>query len=328
VRLSTYTQAQSALGGDIALNIVTDMPKLEMDNLFINLWKYVFIFERRFSRFLPSSELTLFNRSAGIKTKISSEFRDLLISAQKLGQETGGLYNPFITPALQRAGYVKSALSGYENDKQIDYTNRKMAEVSRLIIGDNWALIPYGTAIDLGGCGKGYLGDQLGDILKNYDIAGYWISLGGDVVTMGHDENGNELSLSIQNANNLSKITDWAVDCPTEHFAIATSGTFQRKGQNIPKNWHHIIDPETEQPAVTDIRLATVCADTALNADVLASCAIILGSEKAPAYLQKHGVKSALLQCIDNEGVVFEKEFGPFISKSHIGNAEEVLTNA
>ena len=206
-------------------------------------------------------------------------------------------------------------MTGYENDKQISYIERRIVETNRLMIGEDWALIPYGSAIDLGGCGKGYLADQIGQILDSYPIVGYWLSMGGDIVTKGVDENGNNIILNIQDANNLGGVSEWIVNCPKEYFSVATSGTFKRKHQNIPEGWHHIINPKTQMPAVTDIRLATICADKSVDSDVLASCAIILGSKKAPAFLKKHGAKSALLQCMTSEGLVFEKVFGEQINK-------------
>lgn len=316
MRLRSLSQTKLALGGDITLGIVTDMSSNESTQLFAILWRQVYIFERRFSRFLPMSELSVFNSSAGLKTNITPNFIDLLTSAKQLGVETNGLYNPFILPALQRSGYIASAMSGYETDPQTDYSKRVVVSIDNLTIGDTWALIPYASALDLGGCGKGYLADQLGKTLKNHSIVGYWLSLGGDVATMGHDENGDRITLNIQDANNLEETTDWIVDCPAEYAAVATSGTFQRKGQDVKKDWHHIIDPTTLQPAVTDIRLATVCAGTALRADVLASCAVILGSKKAPDFLKKQGALSVLLQCIDNEGETFEKQIGTRIMKN------------
>lgn len=326
--LRRLSQTRLALGCDTMLAIVSDMTADEADRLFKKLWKQVYVFERRFSRFLPMSELSTFNRTTGLKTPITPEFKDLLTSAKQLGVKTNGLYNPFITPALQRAGYMKSAVPGYEHDSTADYTIRRVVGVERLNIGDDWAQIPYGTALDMGGCGKGYLADQLGKILKNYKVQGYWLSLGGDILTMGRDENGNNITLDIQNANQPSHTTDWIIECPTNSFAVATSGTFRRIGQDVKNNWHHIIDPTTLEPAKTDIRLATVCAETAAWADVLASCAVIVGSYKAPAFLKKHGVKSALLQGIDSDGVVFEKVIGAHIHKTNLDRSMAVVNHA
>ena len=326
--LRRLSQTKLALGSDVTLAIVTDMSDDLADKLFVALWRQVYLFERRFSRFLLSSELTTFNRATGLKNPISSEFKELLMVAKQFGIETGGLYNPFVTPALQNAGYKKSALPGYENDKQIDYSNRRVVANEKLEIGDTWALMPYNTAIDLGGIGKGYLADKIGEILHKFSVQGYWLSFGGDISTFGMDENGNNITLDIQNANNLNFTTNWIINCPTNNFAIATSGAMKRVNQEDDGDWHHIIDPATLKPAKSDIKMATVCADTVTRADVLASCAIILGSKKAPAFLKKHGVKSALLQCIDENGVLFEKKFGSNISKMKLYQSREFAVNA
>jgi len=312
MRLRELSQTKIALGGNVTLSIVTDVSTEKSDHLFSDLWQMVFKFERQFSRFIPMSELSIFNRTTGLKTPITSEFRDILIAAKQQGLDLNGLYNPFVTPALQRAGYKQSALLGHEKDVQFDYSDRRVVPVGRLEIGNDWAKIPYGTAIDLGGCGKGYLADKLGSFLRDQPVTGYWLSLGGDIVTMGTDSNGKQITLGIQDAIQLLD-SKYMIHSPNEHFAEATSGTFRRQGQDTSNSWHHIIDPATSQPADTDIRLATVCAGTGLLADVLASCAIILGSKKAPSFLKKHGASSALLQCINNDGAAIDISFGHYI---------------
>ncbi|MCX6728503.1 MAG: FAD:protein FMN transferase [Candidatus Saccharibacteria bacterium] len=316
MRLREVSQTKLALGSNVVIAIITDMSGKEIDKIFEDLWLQVFTFERKFSRFIPKSELTLFNRLQGIRTNISPEFKDLLIYTKQLSEETNGLFNPFILPLLQKAGYMKSAVPGFENDAKIDFSAGRLVGVDKLEIGDDWATIPYGTAIEMGGIGKGYLADQLHRTLDSLSIQGYWMSLGGDVATSGKDLNGNSLSLNIQSAKNLDEKSDWVIDCPIKYSAAATSGTFKRKNQFSDKTWHHIINPLTLEPAVTDIRLATICADTATRADVLASCAVILGSKKAPTFLKKHGIKSALLQCVDRDGVDFEVRFGPRIRRA------------
>ncbi|MEI7683343.1 MAG: FAD:protein FMN transferase [Candidatus Saccharibacteria bacterium] len=310
LRLGEASQTKFALGGDVTFGLVSSLSAAGLNDLFNRLWRQVYAFERQFSRFLPASELTAFNHSDGLRIPISPEFKDLLLAAQDMSFRTRGLYNPFILPALQHAGYLKSAVTGYGDDPQDDYSGRQVVTAEKLQIGDDWASIPHGTAIDIGGCGKGYLADRLAISLKEEPVTGYWLSLGGDVATMGSDKDGANLIINIQNAQKLDEVSDWLVKCPKKVSAIATSGTFKRKNQVGKADWHHIIDPISLKPALTDVLLATVCADTAIKADVLASCAVILGSKQAPAFLKQHGAQSALLQCSNEDGESFEVQFG------------------
>ena len=128
---------------------------------------------------------------------VTPEFRDLLQVAKELSIATRGLFNPFILPALQRAGYTKSMVEEYSKDEHDDYSKLGIAEPKDLKIGDTWASIPYGSAIDMGGCGKGYLGDRLNEIMQDKELSGYWFSLGGDVVGAGQDESGNPWQVTI-----------------------------------------------------------------------------------------------------------------------------------
>lgn len=311
----SYYQTSLALGSDVGLTLVSDESVDAIDKIFKDLWHRIYTFERSFSRFIPRSELTLFNRSAGQRTKISAEFKDLLNAAKSISEKTDGLYNPFIMPALQKTGYKQSAVPGYEHDIVDDYSRRRVGLMDELQIGDDWALIPSDTAIDMGGCGKGYLADRLGDALTGLGITNYRLSLGGDIATSGTDEMGNEWIIGIQDANNLDGEIPKMVKCPTSRFAVATSGTFKRKGYVADEGWHHIINPITLKPAVTDVLLATICADKAILADVLASCAIIVGSKDANDFAKPLGADAMLLQC-NNQNVLFENQSGQFIIKT------------
>ena len=313
MHLREESQTKQALGGNVTIGLVVDTPIYETMVLFNQLWKQVYEFERQFSRFIPDSELSRFNRKAGSKQNISIEFEQLLTRAKQLGQQTEGLYNPFIFPALQKAGYNKSASPGYEKDIQEDYSDLRVENIEKLNIEKGWAEIPYGTAIDIGGCGKGYLADQLGIYLEGKDVKGYWLSIGGDILVKGKDANGELISVAIQDSNNTDITSDWIMVAPVEGMAVATSGTYLRRKQLSDKKWHHIIDPLTLEPAITDVRLATVVTMSATKADVLASCVVILGSKKSEQFLKNHDVESALLQCIDKNGKYFELHFGDSI---------------
>ena len=305
--LNSYHQTNMALGSKVDLVLVSGNAKNQIDNLFDNLWNIIFQFETRFSRFLANSELSLFNKNAGQKTDISDEFRELLIRAKEFSVSTEGLFNPFVLPVLHKVGYKQSHVKKYANDWQEDYSKRHMVDISNLNIQGNTATIPWGTAIDFGGLGKGYLADKLADSLPK-DIVGYWLSIGGDISTYGNDEKGEKWRIQIEDAQNRPKtLKNWVVLAPSKRFAVASSSILERKGPN----WHHIIDARSQLPAQSDVAVATVCCDDTVRADVLAKLAIVLGSSNSVAKkLHSLGAKSLLLQCITENGQMEVKHFG------------------
>lgn len=303
-----YYQKQLALGSIVEFCIVSNAPQPQINQLYADLWHTVFAFEKRCSRFLPASELSFLNRRSGLQHHISPELRDILVAAKTLSQRTDGLFNPFILPALQAAGYVHSMVSGHHNDPTDDHSGKDVPPIDQLEIGDTWARIPFNSAIDLGGCGKGYIADQIADTLPAF-VDGFWLSFGGDIIVGGSDEGGTSWKIGIQDArDNNTDIT--AITVPIgSRVGIATSGTGLRQGIKNGTKWHHIIDPRSLRPAVTDVLTATVCHSSALRADVLASCAVIVGHRAASTFLHSNQTPAALIQ-YQSDGSLQQTSFG------------------
>lgn len=285
MRIARHVQSQQALGGTATIGLIGSWTTPEIERLFATLWRHVFQFEKQFSRFLPSSELSNVNRHAGIMTHISPGMYALLKRSLAASTTTKELYNPFVLPAVQRSGYLHSVVESYQNDTVPDYRTRRVAKPAEMQLTATSVQIPFSTALDLGGIGKGYLADQLADIVDQNNPRGYWIDLSGDIALFGVDEHSEPLSVAIQNSEQI--ITTDGVRC-----GIATSGTKRRHANGT----HHIIDPRTGQSTVTDLHLATVIASDATTADTLASIALIVGEKAAPGLLSAHSVHGWVLQ--------------------------------
>ncbi len=289
-----FYDSNIALGSETSITIASTSP-IKSTAAINQLWKEIFNFEKRFSRFIPSSELCFLNKNSGTKQLISKEFRDILITAKNISLETEGIYNPFILPALQRSGYEKSFVVGAENDIHEDYSDRSVVSVDKMEIGDDWVRIPFKTAIDLGGIGKGYLADKLAVSLK-HEFNGFIINLGGDIVTYGTNEHNSNWQIIIQDASSIENKSIGTIKMPLSTYSVSSSGTFKKKGVNKGKAWHHLINPKTLEPANSDIKLITIMSKLAVNSDTLASCGLILGSKDCMKFLKSHKIKNALIQ--------------------------------
>ncbi len=285
-----YQQSKHALGSEVMLTLVVP-GKAQAETAFVRLWAMIDAFENRFSRFREDSELAAFNARAGAPTKVSVPFHDLLSTARKMAMLTDGLYNPLILPALQRAGYKGSWPNAGGVTDALNYENRNLASAEDIVITRTAAAIPGDTALDFGGIGKGYLLDQLANVLHGLGIDNYWLSLGGDILCNGLDETNESWNIVIQDAHN-SKASAGSICNRGRRLAVATSGITKRKGPG----WHHIIDPRTGRSADTDILTATVCSKSATEADVFAKCLVILGNVDSPQFMSQHNLTNVLIQ--------------------------------
>ena len=262
--------------------------------------------------------MSIFNRQAGTWQTITPEFYDLLYTAKRLAADTDQLFNPFILPALQTAGYTKSFLPGHESDPHDDFSGRSVVPVSQLQLEGQQACIPYGTALDLGGLGKGYLLESLTGRLGD-GLSGYWVSLGGDILCAGLTAKQQPWQVRVQSAASADQDIG-VITMPIQPSAVATSGTTLRQGRTATgKPWHHIIDPRTLKPAETDISLASVCHSSATYADVLASCAVIVGSRRAPGLMQSFGIQQLIVQRPRRAPQVYGKNFAAFADSKRPG---------
>lgn len=288
-----HYQERPALGSTVQMGLVSNEPDVA-EQLLRDLWLELLLFENRCSRFLPDSELSQFNRGAGVRRLVSAEFRDVLLAAKRMAALTGGMFNPFVLPSLQRSGYDRSLVPGHADDVVDDHSSKRLIESSKLEVGDNWASIPYGSAIDLGGCGKGYIGDVLAALVDAVPaIHGYWLSIGGDIIVSGSNDKSEPWTIYLQpDPKQSNRLGEVAVPLGRK-LAVATSTTLLRRGTNKGKKWHHIINPATGEPANTDIDIMIICSESLLKADVLASCGVICGSSNMGKFLQRYNPESA-----------------------------------
>jgi thiamine biosynthesis lipoprotein len=64
---------------------------------------------------------------------------------------------------------------------------------------------------------------------------------------------------------------------------LATSGRDRRRWQRGGRAQHHLIDPSTGEPSLSDLLRVTVIAADAVDAEVAAKALFLAGSERAAA---------------------------------------------
>jgi thiamine biosynthesis lipoprotein len=140
-----------------------------------------------------------------------------------------------------------------------------------------------GQAIDLGGIGKGYAGDKIREIFKDYGISSAYSNLGGNVITVGTKPDGSPWQVGIQHPRQEEKLLG-AVAVVDQ--TVVTSGDYQRYyTDNQGKRCHHILDPRTGYPADSGLISVSIVTEKSLTADVLSTALFVAGLEKSLDFL-------------------------------------------
>ena len=238
--------------------------------------------EARFTRFLPDSELARLNAGDGRYLPVSLEMFAMLEAALWTFEESGGLVNAAVLPALMSAGYDRPFRQGLTEPAVA--TSVQLPRLPDVLILDpatrSAALAP-GAALDLGGIAKGALADILIDELGDNAVC----NLGGDVRVRGAGPQGDGWHIGLCDRSAVA----------LRDGAVCTSGTTRRRwGQSM----HHLIDPRTGMPAKTDLAEVSVVTESAIRGEVYAKCAMLLGAAAGSAFLQARGIHFAVVPAI------------------------------
>lgn len=254
--------------------------------------------EARFSRFRPESELCRVNGRSGAWVSVSSPFATLVRRALEAAEDTDGLFDPTVLPALRAAGYdrdfaeVRRREDAADADDDDDVRAIRRA-VHELLVKDaiscgRWrdvevrgdrVRIPEGAELDFGGIAKGWTVDLAAEALT--DLPWAIVDAGGDLRLVGAVP---ERGLDIGVEDPEAKGTE-AVRLRLGGGALATTSVTVR-------SWgpgaHHVIDPRTARPALTGVLQATVWAQTCTQAEIWSKAAILMGPavlDRVPASL-------------------------------------------
>ncbi|MBI2705458.1 MAG: FAD:protein FMN transferase [Actinobacteria bacterium] len=295
------------MGSDVSVVIVTDRRDLlgvavsRIDDL-----------ERRWSRFLSASEISNINRNAGRPVKVTADTRLLVQTAIEAWGATGGAFDPLVGESVIAAGYNRTIDEVRTGAPAPIRSSTASAGCGGIEVDARagTVAIPAGTRFDPGGLGKGLAADLLAAELLAAGALGACVELGGDVRVTGlgpelpETEHAGESGWSIGIADPFAPDTD-AVVASLAEGAVATSSTLKRRWRTTDGGEaHHLIDPRTGRPATSPVVTATIIAGNGATAEVLATAAIVAGSQQAEGMIEALGAAGLLVEAGGSRTVV------------------------
>ena len=235
----------------------------------------------------PGSEILQLNAAAGDHpVKVGPDVRSVIETAAHFSDLTGGKFD-----------ITFGALSGlWKFDAQNqDNTIPTRADIERRlpfidyheVVVDNAAGTAFvkrkGVSTHLGGIGKGYAVDRVADILRRAGIRDFMIQFGGDLFLSGN-RGDRPWRAAIRDPRGPADKTFAALDLSDETFS--TSGDYERFFIADGRRYHHIIDPDTGEPA-RGCRSVTIVAKNGVTADALSTGVFVLGPEKGMALIER-----------------------------------------
>ena len=244
--------------------------------------------DRAANRFDPTSELSRL-RGDGAPTEISPLLVDLVREARTAAERTGGAVDPTVGTAMHALGY----------DRDIELLRRDgappLAMVTRVpgwrrihLVRDR-LFLPPGTRLDLGATAQASAADRCAKAVHRTLGTGALVSIGADLATAGPSPHGGWQVYVQGDPDDLATGLTLGRDS-----ALATSNTRLRRWTQDGVPRHHLIDPVTAQPVPPCWRTVSVVARTCLDANTVATAAIVK-REAALPWLARLGLTARLV---------------------------------
>lgn len=232
------------------------------------------------------------NDQAGIgPVPVDERILSLLQFAQTAWTETGGRVNAAMGSVL--ALWHDAREQALEDPDRAALPDRSALEEAALHT-DLSALeldLEAGTAfltdpdmaLDVGALAKGYAVEQVAAAAPDH----FLISVGGNVCATGPKPDGTPWTVAVENPDG----GDFLKLLYAEDRSVVTSGDYQRYFELDGVRYHHIIDPDTLEPAAY-WRSVTVVAESSAAADCLSTALFTLPQAEGQRLLDQWGAEA------------------------------------
>jgi thiamine biosynthesis lipoprotein len=219
------------------------------------------------------SELMLLCESRG-SINVSDDLFVVLQAAKRYSTISEGAFDVTVGPVV-RLWRRSRRLQTLPSERHIEQAKQlvgnhlwELDEKTRSV-----RLLKPGMQFDLGAIAKGYAIDKAFEMIQKHGISSLLVDAGGDIRVGVPPPGTDGWRIAKENETVLLK-----------NIAMATSGSRFQFVEIDGVRYSHIVDPKTGL-GMTGLNTVHITAPTAMEADALATAAILLGKEKGTALI-------------------------------------------
>ena len=256
-------------------------------------------FDQSCSNYAPNSIISKVNRNEEVI--LDSLFIGNFEIAQQVSLETDGAFDITVRPLVELWGFGLQNIDEVDPaDVQLalDYIGYEKVHLDGEIIKSDSRLM-----LDYNAIAQGYSVDVVASFLRSQGIRHFLVDIGGEVYAENTKPDGvlwkvgvEKPSDSAQYGENLSAVLK------LKNQGMATSGNYRKFYIKDGIKYAHTIDPKTGYPVQHSLLSATVIASSAALADAYATAFMVMGLEKAKAFLTLHSGIDVYLIYTDDLG--------------------------
>lgn len=238
--------------------------------------------EQLMSTYIEDSRISAVNRQAAERAvPAGEELYGLVETALRVSRLTDGAFDITYDSVGQhydyRAGRRPDAATIEQEIGHLDYRLVTLLPEQHAIRFER-----AGVRINLGGIAKGYAVERAIAVLAAAGYRHAIVTAGGDSRLLG-DRGGEPWVVGVRDPRKEQGV---AVRLPLVDEAISTSGDYERYFEEDGVRYHHILSPDTGEPA-RGVYSATVVGPDGVLTDALSTSVFVLGVERGLALIEK-----------------------------------------
>ena len=264
-------------------------------NLHKEIKKVLMDVDNALSMFNKNSIIRAFNEN---RDTIANEmFTYVFNLAQEVSAKTDGAFDITVAPLVNAWGF------GFKKGTLPDDTTvNSMLEY----IGYNTISLQDGklvkedkrTMLDCSAIAKGYGCDAVARMLEEKGVKDYMIEIGGEVVTNGKNDRGENWNIAISKPTEDAREHQIVISISGK--GMATSGNYRNYREIGGKKFAHTINPRTGYPVQHSLLSATVVAENCAKADAYATAFMTAGLDKAIEICRENDIEAYFIYSDDN----------------------------
>lgn len=253
--------------------------------------------ERVFSAYDQTSTLSRW-RTGRIETTVDTELGHLLIEALRWQEVSNGSFNT-ASGVLSDLWKAAERAQVPPDPEELTDAVRGIAEPCYVVDGAEIRRTADCSSLNLNAFAKGHIVDSASRIVAGaIPLESMIINAGGDLLHWGEGAHVVGIENPHRPYDNEPPISSISIS----NQAVATSGTARRGFRIAGKRYGHIVSPLTGEPA-SEVFSASVIADDAATADVVATIVAVLGVDAGLAFVATLPDVGCLL--VDRNGATF-----------------------
>ena len=265
---------------------------------------------------LAPSVIDEINANAGkAPVKVPDDLLNLLETGKAYSDRSDGSFDITVGPltSLWRIGFPDAKKPTQTEIDQvlplINYQNVTINTEDQTIF-----LQEPGMQLDLGAIAKGFITDEIIELLKENDVQSAIVDLGGNIYVLGKNASGKNWTVGVQDP--FSPRGEILGKMKVSNKSVVTSGIYERYLEVEGEKYHHLLNPQDGYPFDNDLAGVSVITDKSIDGDALSTVLFSKGLEEGLKYAGE----------LDNvEAIFVSKEKEVYMTSGLMENFE--LTN-